>query len=222
MRFSTLMKNFVGTSPKTAINKIGLVNYRQHCGLITTPYSKQNPAHAAAVGASWIMDNGAFTEFKPSAFMSCLQSWRFVPHCQFVVAPDAIQDAKTTLDYFWLWQPVIQAFNLPVAFVLQNGMHEYRVPYKFVDALFIGGSTDFKFTSYVASVVKEANRRDIWTHNGRVNSKIRIQHSMAIGCDSFDGSGYAIDPSRIASEFSWWTTDHQKPVQFTLPDWSAA
>jgi len=210
------MRNFIGTSPKTAMSKVGVESYRKHCGLITTPHSRQNTAHAAGVGASWIMDNGAFTEFKPRSFMDCLQSWQFVPNCAFVVAPDAIQDASNTLAYFWLWQPVIKSFRLPVAFVLQNGMNNHHVPYEFTDAIFIGGSTDFKYTPYVANIVKEAKRRGLHVHNGRVNSRSRINHSHAIGCDSFDGSGYAIDPSRITREIHWWSSPQLLPVQFTL------
>lgn len=214
------MINLVGTSPKTAAAAIGVQAYRQHCGLLTSAKSAQNPAYAAALGAVWAMDNDAFTGFKAEPFLQRLAQWRYVPRCVFVVAPDAIQDAATTLAYFWLWQPVIKAFGLPVAFVLQNGMSCHRMPWDYIDAVFIGGSTDFKYTRYVAGVVREAKWRGLWVHNGRVNSQQRINHSRAIGCDSFDGTGYAIEPGRIKKELDWWTTEETNDIQFTL--WRSA
>lgn len=214
------MINLVGTSPKTAINSVGLTNYVNHCGLLTSAKSKQNPAYAASVGARWAMDNDAFTGFKSEPFLRYLAQWRYVPGCLFVVAPDVIQDAQKTLAAFWVWQPVIKAFNLPVAFVLQNGMHEYRIPWEYLDAVFIGGSSDFKATSWVAWAVSEAKKRRKWVHNGRVNGKARHQHSIAIGCDSVDGTGYAIEPGRIGRELDWWTVDRGLDVQYTL--WHSA
>lgn len=212
------MINLIGTSPKTAVAAIGVNAYREHCGLLTSPKSRQNPANAAALGAPWAMDNDAFTGFKARPFLERLTQWRYAPGCRFVVAPDVIQDATKTLACFWIWQPVIHAFNLPVAFVLQNGMHEHRIPWDYIDALFIGGSTDFKYTRYVAKQVAEGKRRGKWVHNGRVNSRQRIHHSRVIGCDSFDGTGYAIEPARIKREIHWWSELSDLDVQFALWD----
>jgi hypothetical protein len=215
------MINLVGTSPKTAMNALGVLRYRQHSGLLTSPKSAQNPAYAAAVGAKWAMDNDAFTGFEPRRFLECLTQWRYVPGCLFVVAPDVIQNAGRTLEYFWWYQPIIAAFGLPVAFVLQNGMHNYHIPWAYCDALFIGGSTDFKYTPYVRWAVAEAGKRGKWVHNGRVNSKQRIWHSALIGCDSFDGTSYAIAPGRIAKEFDWWVNPPEIDVcQLTI--WRAS
>lgn len=214
------MINLIGTSPRTAAATIGVHAYREYCGLLTSPKSAQNPAYAAALGAAWAMDNDAFTGFQAQPFLHRLTQWRYAPGCRFVVAPDVVQDATKTLAGFWIWQPVIHAFKLPVAFVLQNGMHEHRIPWEYMDALFIGGSTDFKYTRYVGAQVAEAKRRGKWVHNGRVNSRQRIHHSRAIGCDSFDGTGYAIEPARIKSELPWWTTASTNDIQFAL--WEAA
>lgn len=210
------MINLVGTSPKTAIEKIGVVAYRDHCGLLTSPKSAQNPAYAAAVGARWAMDNDAFTEFRADKFIMRLQQWRYVPNCLFVVAPDVIQDARGTLHNFWLWQPVIKAFGLPAAFVLQNGITMDTVPFDYADALFVGGDDMFKQSPLICSIVREAKRRNLWVHHGRVNGRNRIQQSILWGCDSIDGTGYAIDPSRIKNELHLWTTQYHTHYQPTL------
>lgn len=210
------MINLVGTSPLTAIRSAGLQNYVAHCGLLTSAKSKQDPAYASGVGAAWAMDNDAFTGFNAAPFIQYLRKWRYVPGCLFVVAPDVIQDAAKTLAAFWVWQPVIKAFGLPVAFALQNGMHVHRIPWEYCEALFIGGSSDFKATPYIAEVVREGKRRGKWVHNGRVNGWKRHQHSRAIGCDSVDGTGYAIEPGRIARELHWWTTDMGYDIQLAF------
>ncbi len=38
-----------------------------------------------------------------------------------------------------------------------------------LDALFVGGSTYFKLGPTAAGLVREAKRRGLWTHMGRVN-----------------------------------------------------
>lgn len=210
------MINLVGTSAATAMAVVGVRAYRQHCGLLTSPKSRQDPAYAAGVGAPWAMDNDAFTGFVAEPFVRMMMRWRYVPNCLFVVAPDAIQNARLTLEYFSIWRDVIKAFGLPVAFVLQNGMHEHRVPYEWCDAIFIGGDNLFKYSSYVDSVAAEAQRRGLWVHNGRVNGRKRIAYSRAIGCSSFDGTGYAIEPGRIGRELSWWASPEITNIQPAL------
>ena len=59
-----------------------------------------------------------------------------------------------------------------------------------IDALFIGGSTDWKLGAATRALVREAKRRGLWVHMGRVNSLKRIAYTAEIGCDSIDGTGW--------------------------------
>jgi hypothetical protein len=59
-----------------------------------------------------------------------------------------------------------------------------------IDALFIGGSTDWKLGPAARTLVREAKRRGLWVHMGRVNSLKRIAYAAEIGCDSIDGTGW--------------------------------
>lgn len=210
------MINLIATSPKTAIEKIGVEDYRVYCGLLTSPKNGNLPIRAIENGAMWAMDNDAFTGFHSKRFLSKLNRLKGSPHCLFVVSPDCVGNAALTLDYFWYWQPIIHAMGYPVALALQNGMEGYAMPWGYISAVFIGGDTLFKYTPYVASIAKEAKQRGVWIHMGRVNSHQRIRHAFAIGCDSFDGTGYAIEPERIRKELYWWKTPIQTPIQYTL------
>src|SRR3990170_3952348 len=85
-------------------------------------------------------DNGAFSGFKIDEFLTMLR-W-LPPRTSWVAAPDAVADWKTTAALFDEWEPKIRDFNLPVAFVLQDGCPD--VPWSRIDCLFVGGSTEYK------------------------------------------------------------------------------
>jgi hypothetical protein len=134
--------------------------------------------------------------------LSWLQRKRSIANtCLWFNAPDVVQNGRATLANFWYWREIIHAFGFPVAFTLQNGMENQRIPWGMFEALFIGGSTRFKYTDYVRGVVQEANKRGVWVHNGRVNTPERIIYSRQIGCNSFDGTNYTINPSMIKNTY---------------------
>lgn len=81
---------------------------------------------------------------------------------------------------------------LPIGFVLQDGAETVGVPWDAIDALFIGGSTDFKLGAAAAEYARVAHGLGKWVHWGRVNTNKRIDHITGTGaCDSFDGSKWA-------------------------------
>lgn len=82
--------------------------------------------------------------------------------------------------------------GLPIAFVAQDGCEVGLVPpWWMFDALFIGGTTEWKLGHTAARLVAEARARGKWTHMGRVNTLRRLRYADAIGCDSVDGSSWA-------------------------------
>lgn len=211
------MKNLVSNTPHRVIAQIGKANYINYSGLLTSPQSGFSPVKTAGMGAAWAADNGAYaawandTEFDHAAFVRMLNKYRDIPGCLFIVAPDVVGDAESTLLLFNAWVSTIQSFGFPVAFVLQDGSQKIRIPWGAFQTLFLGGSTEFKLSAYTASVTKEAKRRGKWVHMGRVNSAGRVRYAKTITCDSFDGTGYSIDNRKIAAHLP-----HQKTKQLTL------
>lgn len=140
-------------------------------------------------GRAWCMDNGVFTgRFAPDAFLAALK--RFQPHartCHFVAAPDVVGDAVATLERWNEWASAIHAYGFPAAIVAQDGMHPNDIPSD-ADAVFIGGSTDFKLGPNAEAILEEANKRGLWTHVGRVNSNQRIRRFQLQDVDSVDGT----------------------------------
>jgi hypothetical protein len=170
---------------------------KQNIGFLTSPRQNNHPKQAYERGMLWGMDNDCFVSYDAAAILKSLDKWRGIPGCVFANAPDVVRQHEPTLTMFWYWQPIIAAFGYPVAFTLQNGVTLDSVPFDYCDALFIGGDNEFKFSPLVRSIVAEAKKRGKWVHNGRVNSAVRIVYSRAIGCDSFDGTGYLIEPDKI-------------------------
>lgn len=60
------------------------------------------------------------------------------------------------------------------------------------DALFIGGSTEFKLSEFAATLAQMAKRRRKWVHMGRVNTRRRVRYAASIGCDSIDGTNFSM------------------------------
>ena len=139
-------------------------------------------------GWRFAIDNGAYSESNVAGFKSLLERERpNMANCLFVAAPDVVGDARRTgeLFAFWHWQ-------LPrhkVAFVAQDGQEHLPIPWKLIDAIFIGGSTAWKLSPQAAAIIHCAQWQGKWTHVGRVNTVERFKRFEALGVDSVDGSG---------------------------------
>lgn len=185
------MKLLISRNPVGIIREIGLSIYAKHFGFLLTPAVGGVPHIAIQSGAVWAADNSAFSGFEAGRYLAMLKRIEGLPGCKFVVAPDVVADAKATLRFFAQWEPVVRDFGLPVAFVAQDGQEACYTPYDRFEALFVGGTTQWKLSEQAASIIREAKRRGKWVHMGRVNSNRRIQYAKAMGVDSVDGSGYA-------------------------------
>jgi hypothetical protein len=179
----------------------------RHCGGIE---------RTVAAGFRWSADNGCFHGFDEPA---CRAMWARLagwPGCLFVVVPDSVGDHAETLRLWNQWRIVVRELTAgqPVAFVAQNGASPQNVPWDELDALFIGGDTEWKLGAEASQLAHEAKQRGKWVHMGRVNSARRIARALAIGCDSFDGT-----------KWSRWSAAHRptadraqtSPVQLALP-----
>lgn len=139
----------------------------------------------------WAIDNGAFSNFNPKAFLSLLErESHHKTDCLFVALPDMVGAAQRTLELFKLWKPRLQGWK--VALVCQDGLETLPIPWDDLDAVFIGGSTAWKVSGHAANIITAAQVHfGKWVHVGRVNDPNRWKHFEDLGADSCDGTGLA-------------------------------
>lgn len=169
-------------------------------GWLITPRRSMSRTLHTIPGARWAADNECFTlgkDFDPYRYLRFL--WRNVHianQCLFATAPDVVGDAATTLARSGPWLRVIRDLGMPAALVAQDGLEALPVPWGEFDALFIGGSTEWKLSGEARYLIAEAKKRSKWVHVGRVNSQKRLAYCIKLGVDSVDGTEWAINPGR--------------------------
>lgn len=191
---------------------------RGDLGLLVTPATAFYLEHAIDYPVIAI-DNGKFQRsrtFCPERFRSLLRKVSSSPELKskvrFVVAPDEPFKAAETLEQFPQWSDEIRALGLPVAFAAQDGVENMEIPWDKIDVLFIGGSTDWKIGNFGDSfngawvrMFREAERRGIPIHMGRVNSGVRIDIAeYGLGCSTVDGTFLAYGPEKNLARLEAW------------------
>jgi hypothetical protein len=152
---------------------------------LLTPLTRFRPQQP---DARFAIDNGAFAGFDRRAFEALLDREYSRRHlCRFVVAPDIVADARRTLEVFDYWYGRLAQW--PLALAAQDGLESLPIPWDAINAIFIGGSTDWKLSRQAAAIIKAAKAMDIWVHVGRVNTPGRFEYFEALGADSIDGTG---------------------------------
>ncbi len=138
----------------------------------------------------WCCDNGAFAKFDPIAFLSLLErNEEGRSLCRWVAVPDVVGSAIRTLEVFNIWRCKIAKW--PLALVAQDGQESHPIPWDDIDAIFIGGSTEWKLGPHAAACVKAGKALGKWVHIGRVNTPGRFEYFEQLGADSCDGTGLA-------------------------------
>lgn len=169
---------------------------------------------------SWGGDNGAFSKhgFKPERFRRMLRRPELAAardSCVLIAAPDVLEllpsgevrgDAAKTLEQFPAWAAEIRALGFPVALVAQDGLEDLldEVPWNSLDALFVGGSTEWKIGPGAQACVQAAKERDKHTHMGRVNSYRRLSLDDDWGCDTVDGTFLKFGPTENVPRLCAW------------------
>jgi hypothetical protein len=191
---------------------------RDRLGLLLVPDAGNSPQVALSLGLPWAADNAAFSGFRPAAFCGLLAKISGHPDCRFVACPDVVGNAAETLRLFQIWSPILRSLGLPVALVGQDGVERLDIPWQQMDALFLGGSTDWKLSPGAASLVREAKRRSLWAHMGRVNTRLRFRYAYRLDCDSVDGSGFSRWPEqRIPLAIRWIAEADGRPARTSFP-----
>ena len=169
-------------------------------GRLLSPRQYARVAATATADIPWAADNDCFQGLDEKAYRRMLAAIRGVPGCLFVVAPDSVGDAAATWDLFWEWWPRLNDVGQPVAFALQDGCTPASVPWDLIGAVFVGGSTEFKCSDEAHDLVREAQRRGLWAHMGRVNTAQRMMLARSWGCDSVDGTSVSMFTNRRLPE----------------------
>lgn len=172
-------------------------------GMLATPNEGRTPAP----GVVWAADNGCFSKNYVGDTKWLAWLARHAVHasrCLFATAPDIVGDAAGTLARSAPHLPAIRALGYPAALVAQDGLENLVVPWDEFDALFIGGSTEWKLSKAAAGLVVEAKARGKHVHMGRVNSRKRWSYAEHIGCDTVDGTFLAFGPDQNLRRMRNW------------------
>lgn len=157
-------------------------------GQLTTPHD----GNKVLGGLTYAADNAAYSNWDEDAFIRMLDRLKDNPNKPvFVTVPDYVGNARITHALFERWSHEISDRGLPIGYVLQDGQGRSSVPWDSIDAIFIGGSTEFKFDAHVKYLVHKAHDKGKWVHLGRVNSLQRLQSALDMSADSCDGSGFS-------------------------------
>lgn len=160
-------------------------------------------------GVIWCADNGCFGKGYPGDDKWLAWLEKLGPtDCVFATAPDVVGDAEATMERSLPLLPEIRKRGFPAALVAQDGLEGLDIPWDDFDALFIGGSTEWKLGEAAKALVAEANTRGKYTHMGRVNSKKRYNYARSIGCDSVDGTFLVFGPKvNLPKLLTWISTE---------------
>lgn len=170
-------------------------------GFLLSPQYSMNKYRDYLDCHAYGIDNQCFVQaaaFDFTAFLAFLKRVKAdypTRLCRFVVVPDTVADAEATRRQWIRYAPSIRRLGFPLAYVAQDGLTQ--LPRVKFDALFIGGSTEYKLSQTVVKLVRQAKARGLWVHMGRVNTLTRLTHAYLIGCDSVDGSSVAMEPRKI-------------------------
>ena len=160
-------------------------------------------------------DNGCFVQsekYSDDGFLAWLDKLDR-DACLFAAAPDVVGDAVGTRKRAYPMLPRIRKLGFKAAFVVQDGETVDQIKWDELDAIFIGGSTEWKLSQYAADIVAEAKRQGKWVHMGRVNSFKRMRLAAAIGCDSVDGTYLAYEPANRKGKIKEWMEQlHRQPL----------
>jgi hypothetical protein len=173
-------------------------------------------AHAPAFAC----DNGCYSagdRFNLDAFLSWLDDHAPLrDRCLFAVAPDVVGDAVATWRRSAPILPELRRRGFRAALVAQDGWDAQPVNWEAFDALFVGGTTEFKLSERAYALVREAKGRGKWCHMGRCNSRQRLRAAFAGGYDSADGTMLSFKPDARLRQLLGWLDELRRQPSLPL------
>lgn len=147
-------------------------------------------------GWLWALDNGAYSNrWDPQVWAADLGRRRPRAGCLWAAVPDVVADADSTSALWQQYAPAVRAAGYPCAYVLQDGLRPTHVPWDEVDAVFVGGTTEFKDGPVARAAAREAHDRGVWVHVGRVNTWARMERWAPLA-HSMDGTMLSYGPDK--------------------------
>lgn len=156
--------------------------------------------------AIWAADNGCFTRpdaFNAERYIGWLKS-HDLTRCLFATAPDVVGAARATLIRSEPVLPKIRQLGIRAALVAQDGLVASSAPWDWFDALFIGGTTTWKYSRQAYGLVHAAKQFGKWVHVGRVNSQKCLRRARWMGADSVDGNFLRYAPDGNVKRLVRW------------------
>lgn len=131
------------------------------CEQLLTPLTRFKPQRP---DQEFAIDNGAFANFDPNQFRSLLaRECSRKQLCRFVTVPDVVGSAIRTREAFDHWYNRITG-GWKLAYVAQDGQQSVNIPWEYIGAIFIGGSTEFKMGECTRQIIKAAQLMEKWVH----------------------------------------------------------
>ncbi len=174
-------------------------------GTLIVPSARNRPS-SLPLEKPWALDNAAYVHFDACAYERMLDRFHGQHGCRFVVCPDVVGDSRCTLRLFNEWESRVRRYGFPLAFVAQDGLTVRDAPWQRFEALFIGGTTVFKWSSEARTLCAYARALGKWVHIGRVNSWRGLRKAKRRGAHSVDGTHISRYPDIGAARFQRWLT----------------
>lgn len=176
------------------IHKDNVNNNLDRYGNLVTPRCKAGITRNKGVIG---VDNDRFNKFYSNeSFLKLLiylSTFKEKERIKFIAAPDVPFNSQETLKDYFNWYPLIKnILNLPVALVTQDGMTFDNLEWDKIDAIFVGGSTEWKLGIESQKIIKKAQELKKWVHVGRVNTPDRFNLCRFLQVNSIDGTSFSM------------------------------
>lgn len=190
----------------------------KHMGHLVTPRRRGRIAPLVESGMLIAADNDCFKRLDRTAYLKMLRALTpYADHVQWVTVPDVVANADATLTRWRIWRPVLRYYGLRAAYVAQDGNEHAPPPWDELDALFIGGSTRWKYGVHAERLMREAKERGKWVHVGRAHSAMRLRYLDALGVvDSVDSTAFSRHPNSNIGRYMRIRTVYQHAMELDL------
>jgi len=152
-------------------------------GLLLSPLGWRSPWCE-----TWACDNDVFAgKFDLTRWLKMLDKAALYPPPLFCILPDVVGNWEQTLERAHRYRHEVESRGLRVALALQDGCNWKEVSDFSPFAVFVGGSTQWKWAN-TPRIIRLFGSHS-WVHVGRVNGESRIRYVRKLGADSADGTG---------------------------------
>lgn len=189
--------------------------YPDRTGWLLGPRHWKNPRE----GVAFALDNDAFTHFSNStpfdfvgwrSFLARIRDYGETP--LWAAVPDVVTNREATVRQWFDWAFLVQELGWDAALVVQDGMTMADVERCKPDVIFVGGSTEWKWST-AHKWCQDFPR----VHVGRVRAR-RLPYCEQIGAESCDGTGWFRESvrGRPARQLEAWLENPEPHPELAL------